>query len=62
MKTQELKVPTMLTLQEAVKRTGLSYNYIRQGCMNGTIVHIKCGRKYLVNLDKLILMLNGEEK
>ena len=58
----ELKIPTMLTLQEAAKRTGLAYNYLRKGCMEGTIVHIRCGNKYLVNLEKLVDKMNGEEE
>lgn len=38
-----------LTITEAAKNTGLGQTYIRNGCRSGTIPHIKCGRKYLIN-------------
>lgn len=55
-----IEVPTMLTITETAKRTGLSYNNIRQLCIDNEIVYIKAGTKYLINLDKFIAYLNGE--
>jgi DNA binding domain, excisionase family len=52
-------VPTMLTIAETAKRTGLSYNNIRQLCLNNEIVYIKAGTKYLINFDKFVDYLNG---
>ena len=61
MEEQPVIVPTMITLKEAVKRTGLSYSFLRKACSSGEIVSVKCGRKYLVNLEKLVDFLNGKE-
>lgn len=55
----ELKIPTMVTLSEASKQTGLSYDYLRKLCLAGQITHIRAGKKYLINLEKLVDYLNG---
>ena len=55
------KIPTMVTIQEAAKQTGLSYDYIRKLCINGQIVYVKAGAKRLVNLDMLRRYLNRGE-
>lgn len=55
----ELKIPTMVTLAEASKQTGLSYDYLRKLCLMGQITHIRAGKKYLINLEKLVDYLNG---
>lgn len=57
----ELKRVNMIGLLEASKLTGLSYDHLRNGCINGTYVHIKSGNKYLINYDKLLKILNGEQ-
>ena len=54
----EMKIPTMLSLREAAKRTGLSYDYLRKACNRQEIVHVRCGNKILINLEKLIEYLN----
>lgn len=54
----ELKIPTMVTLAEASKQTGLSYDYLRKLCLTGQITHIRAGKKYLINLEKLVDYLN----
>ena len=56
---EEVKIPTMLSLREAAKRTGLSYDYLRKACNRYEIVHVRCGNKILVNLEKLIEHLNN---
>ncbi len=55
----ELKIPTMVTLAEASKQTGLSYDYLRKLCLMDQITHIRAGKKYLINLEKLVDYLNG---
>ena len=55
----ELKIPTMVTLAEASKQTGLSYDYLRKLCLTGQITHTRAGKKYLINLEKLVDYLNG---
>lgn len=54
-------VPVMIPIKKAAAITGLSYDYIRNGCLEGKIVHIRTGNKYMINLNKLIALLNGEE-
>ena len=53
------QIPTMLTLKEASQQTGLSYDYLRKLCLSGQIVFVRAGNKFLVNLEKLIVFLNG---
>lgn len=51
-------IPRMLTIKEAAKETGLAEYHVRQLCINGEIVAVRTGRKYLVNLDRFIEYLN----
>ena len=52
-------IPTMLTIKETAIRTGLAQHYLRSLCTNNNIVYVKCGTKYLINIEKLIDFLNG---
>lgn len=52
--------PEMLTLNETSSRSGLPYGYIRKLCIQGKIVHIRTGVKYLVNWNKFVDYLNTE--
>lgn len=54
--------PTMLTLRETAARTGLSYDYVRKLCLQGKIVYVRAGSKFLVNMEKFIEFLNNGEK
>lgn len=56
---EALKIPQMLTLKEAVEKTGLSYNLLRAKALSGEIVSIRAGKKILINFDKLIEYLNS---
>ena len=40
--------------------TGLSQYFLRQGCKNGTVPHIKSGSTYLINIPKLLRQLDAE--
>lgn len=42
------------TIADATRTTGLSQYYIRHGCREGTIPHIKSGNKFLVNIPLLL--------
>ena len=54
-------IPEMLTIRQVIERIpGLSYDYLRQACIRGEIVHIRAGKKYLINFDKLCEKLNKE--
>lgn len=55
-----IKIPKMLSLTDAAKMTGLSYEFLRQRCLDNTLVHIRSGRKFMVNAEKLAAYLNGE--
>lgn len=55
-----MELPKMITILQASKETGLSYDAIRKLCMNKEIVHIRAGTKYLINAEKLAQFLNGE--
>ncbi len=50
--------PRMLTIKQVVAETNLSYEFIRQLCLQNKIVFIKAGNKYLINWDKFIDYLN----
>lgn len=56
---QDKKLPRMKTINEMIKLTGLSYTYLRNLCLLNEIVHIRVGKKYLINYDKFIDYLNG---
>lgn len=51
-------IPEMLTIKECSARTGVSYDWIRKLCLQGRIVHIRAGSKYLINFGKFIEYLN----
>ena len=55
-------VPTMLTIRETADRTGVSYDAIRKLCLQGKIVHIRAGKKFLVNFDRFCEYLNEGER
>lgn len=56
-----IAVPTMLTPDKAAEATGLAVDHIRALCKMGKIVHVKAGKKFLVNLEKLVEYLNKGE-
>ncbi|MDE5936420.1 MAG: helix-turn-helix domain-containing protein [Ruminococcus sp.] len=51
-------IPRMETINKAAEITGLSKHFIRQKAVNGEIVCIRAGNKYLINIDKLIEYFN----
>ena len=46
-------------IQEACKTTGLSQYYLRKGCKDGTIPHIKSGPTYYINVPELLKKLGA---
>ena len=48
------------SVQEANKSTGLGISYLRKGCRNNTIPHIKAGSKYLINVPLLLQQLEAQ--
>lgn len=47
-------------IKDACKVTGLSQYYLRSGCKDGTIPHIKSGTVYLINIPALLKKLGAE--
>lgn len=57
-----MTIPTMWSLKEASRQTGLSYDHLRKMCLQGKVVYLKSGTKFLLNAEKLIEYLNQGEK
>ena len=55
-------IPQMVTIKEAAEKTGLANFNIRQLCLINKIIHVRAGRKYLINFEKLIEFLNGNSE
>lgn len=53
-----INFPKMNTIKATAKLFGLSENFVRQKVLNGEIVAVCAGRKYLVNADKFAEYLN----
>lgn len=49
-----------LKIEEAAKATGLSRYFLRVGCRNGTVPHVKSGTTYFINVPALLKKLNDE--
>lgn len=49
--------PPFLKIKDAAKVTGLSQHYLRNGCKDGSIPHIKSGTVYFVNVSALLKQL-----
>ena len=58
--TEDFKIPTMLTIEETARRTGVAPYFVRQCCLKNQIAYVKAGRKYLVNFEKFVDYLNGK--
>lgn len=54
-------IPTMLTINRAAERSGLAPHHLRQLCVQGKIVYVRAGSKYLINFEKLVDHLNTGE-
>lgn len=51
-----------LSIKDACAVTGLSQNYLRQGCRDGSIPHICAGAKYLINTVALLEQLDRQSR
>lgn len=47
------------TISAAARITGLAQCYIREGCKQKTIPHIRCGQEYRVNMPLWMEQLNA---
>lgn len=56
---EEMPTVPFQKIAEACKTTGLSQYFLRQGCKNGTIPHVKSGGVYYINVPALIEVLSA---
>ena len=47
-------------IADAVKTTGLSAYFLRQGCRDGSVPHIRSGTTYFVNIPALLRKLGAD--
>jgi excisionase family DNA binding protein len=55
---ESVNIPDMRTIPQTAKLTGLAEHHVRQLVLTGKIVAVKAGKKYLININKLIEYLN----
>lgn len=58
--TWTLQGPPLQKIPQAAKSTGLSPYFLRKGCKDGSIPHVKSGDTYYINVLKLLQQLNGD--
>lgn len=58
---EEMPTVPFQKIAEACKTTGLSQYFLRQGCKDGTIPHVKSGGVYYINIPALMEALGGEQ-
>ena len=58
--TETKQATPFMKIGAANRATGLSQYFLRQGCKDGTVPHIKSGTVYLVNVAKLLRQLDAE--
>ena len=46
-----------MKIRDAAKATGLSAFYLRNGCKDGSIPHVRSGQTYMVNIPALLKQL-----
>ena len=51
-----------MKIKDAAKVTGLSMYYLRNGCKDGSVPHVKSGTVYLVNVPRLLEKLDALEQ
>ena len=56
------RIPHMVSLCEASKVTGISYERLRQMCLSGELPYFASGRKRLINMDYLCDLLNAQTR
>ena len=54
--------PPFQGIAQACKTTGLSMYFLRKGCKDGTVPHIKSGSTYMINVPALLRKLGVFEE
>ena len=55
-------IKRFMPVEETAEYTGLSVYYLRQGIRTGKIPFVKCGCKSMINIPKLIELLDAESE
>ena len=50
------------SIEGAARTTGLSRYFLRRGCHDVSIPHVKSGNKYLINVPLMLQRLNQESE
>lgn len=50
-----------LTIRKTCEVTGLSMTFLRNGCISGSVPHIKSGNRYYINVPRLLAALEAAE-
>lgn len=53
--------PIMQSIKQACKTTGLSMYFLRKGCKEGTIPHVRVGNRYRIDMPKMLEYLRSIE-
>ena len=48
-----------MKIKDAARVTGLSMYYLRNGCKDGSVPHVKSGTVYLINMPRLLEKLDA---
>ena len=57
-----MTIPTMVSIKEASRQTGISYEFIRQLIRERKIIYVRAGVKFLVNMESLVeYLITGEQ-
>lgn len=54
--------PPFQKIPEACKTTGFSMYFLRKGCKDGTVPHVKSGSTYMINVPALLRKLGVIEE
>lgn len=54
--------PPFQGIAQACKTTGLSMYFLRKGCKDGTVPHVKSGSTYMINVPALLRKLGVIEE
>ena len=57
----ESKPAPFQTIPQASRTTGLSRYFLRKGCQNGTVPHVKSGNTCYINIPALLRQLGAAE-
>ena len=61
MQATEKQATPFQKIAEASRNTGLSQYFLRQGCKDGSVPHVKSGTTYMVNVPALLRQLGADD-